>query len=105
MVEQFNREFGERLEGEEFETIGGMILFACGELPSKGTAILIEGIEFIVVEVENNRIQEVIAKRTKSTEEGPKGRHPPTSDRGEATPSLENGGKSENGMPAERGQS
>ena len=60
-LEQFNREFGERLDGGEFETIGGMILYACGELPPEGTSLNIGNIKFVVTRVENNRIEEIMA--------------------------------------------
>jgi len=67
-LEQFNREFGARLEGGEFDTVGGLILHVCGELPQEGTALTIGDIEFGVVRVASNRVQEVTARSAKPDE-------------------------------------
>ena len=68
-IEQFNQEFGAWLEDETFETIGGMVLHAYGELPATGVTLNIKEIEFTVTKVSNNRIQELRARNTKADEQ------------------------------------
>ncbi|MDH3579096.1 MAG: hemolysin family protein [Hyphomicrobiales bacterium] len=69
-IEQFNREFGAGLDADAFQTVGGMVLHAYGELPPEGAALNIGTIEFVVVEVSNNRIQELSAKGITEDEKG-----------------------------------
>ncbi len=63
-LEQFNKEFGQTLENEEFETIGGVILDAFGELPPVGTLVSLEPLEFTVTEVVDNRIMQLAVRET-----------------------------------------
>lgn len=69
-LEQFNKEFDEQLESDEFETIGGAILDEHGELPAVGTVVGLDGLEFTVTEVEDNRIMQVTVARPPVEAEG-----------------------------------
>lgn len=68
-LEQFGRAFGEQFEGDAFDTVGGMILHVCGELPCEGKTVTIGSVEFTVTRVENNRIQEVTARSVAAGED------------------------------------
>jgi magnesium and cobalt transporter len=48
---------GSELSDEWGETIGGLILHHYGELPPKGADIDVEGFRFVILAVEENRIQ------------------------------------------------
>ena len=61
-IERFNREFGAGLDADAFETVGGMILHAYGELPAEGAKLNVGAVEFTVAKVANNRIRELWAK-------------------------------------------
>jgi putative hemolysin len=70
-TEQFNERFGSeprlRLAASEFETVGGLVLHECGELPDEGTDVAIGDLLFTVEDVEGNRIQALsVAERAPS---------------------------------------
>ncbi len=65
-IENFNREFGGTLDEDEVETIGGLILSVYGELPPEGVSVTAGELEFTVVNVEHNRIQEVMVRKQAS---------------------------------------
>jgi CBS domain containing-hemolysin-like protein len=65
-IEYFNREFGEHLPVEDFETVGGLVLDRFGELPAVGMRLVIAGVEFVVAGVGNNRIRELSVNKTES---------------------------------------
>ncbi len=97
--EQFNQEFDEQLEGEEFETVGGMLLHAHGELPSEGTTLNIGGIEFTVGKVGNNSIQEVIVRHSEAGDEAAQ-----RTSRQNAANSKKKSNKNKSRDPAKRGK-
>ena len=61
-VKWFNREFGTFLKGGAFETVAGMILHRCGELPPEGTRLTVDDVDFTVTKIENNRIHTIEAR-------------------------------------------
>ena len=65
-IEQFNREFNKNLPEEGSETVGGVVLDRFGELPSIGSTIVVEDVEFVVESIENNRIQELVVRKMES---------------------------------------
>ena len=65
-IKRFNREFGASLNADAFETVGGMILHAYGELPAEGATLNIGPIEFTIAKVSNNRIERLRAKGIKA---------------------------------------
>ncbi len=58
-IEQFNQEFGGALDDSIAETVGGLLLHEYGELPPEGTSIVLGILEFTVVKVGRNRVEEV----------------------------------------------
>ena len=58
-VLEFNQKMGTQLSDQWGETIGGLILHHYGELPSKGATIELNGLQFTVMDVEENRIKTV----------------------------------------------
>lgn len=66
-VADLNRRIGSHFDEEQAETIGGLLLHAYGELPSEGAFIAIDGFSFKAVEVEDNRIKEILLEPAKDT--------------------------------------
>ena len=62
-LDDFNQEFGVRIESEEVETLAGALLQAFGELPASGAAIERHGLRFTVETLEHNRITRVLVER------------------------------------------
>jgi Mg2+/Co2+ transporter CorB len=62
-VPTFNREFTSALQGNDAETIAGLLLSEHGELPPEGTAIRLGEHVFEILEIRWNRIETVLAKR------------------------------------------
>jgi CBS domain containing-hemolysin-like protein len=62
-VIDFNQVFSTSLDGEQAETLGGVLLNAFGELPQDGAAIELQGFRFTVVGVEANRITRISMER------------------------------------------
>jgi len=59
-VADLNRRIGGNLDEEPAETVGGLLLNEFGELPSEGTVIVMGVYSFKVIEVEENRIKELL---------------------------------------------
>ena len=55
--------FGVDLEEEPYETVGGLVLSAVGQVPEAGEAVEIHGLRLTVERVENRRIQSVRVER------------------------------------------
>ncbi len=63
-VIDFNQVFSTCLDGEQAETLGGVLLNAFGELPQDGAGIELLGFRFTVAGVEANRITRVSMERS-----------------------------------------
>ena len=61
-VDQFNKDFKQELPTDRSETIGGLILTECGELPLPDAKVKIGAVEFKVTEVDTTRITQVTMK-------------------------------------------
>lgn len=61
---QFCELTGVNFSREDVETLGGLLLETCGELPSEGTSIQIDRCSFIVESVKAHRIGELMVKVT-----------------------------------------
>ena len=58
-IADLNREIGCNLAEDRAETIGGLVLHEFGELPPENATIQINGLDFSVVDVDENRIKEL----------------------------------------------
>jgi putative hemolysin len=67
----FNRRFRLNLQGDNVETIGGLVLNTFGELPAEGDVVIIEGSKFTVFRIEKNRISELKLEWLSIDEETP----------------------------------
>ncbi|NPA48637.1 MAG: HlyC/CorC family transporter [Thermodesulfobacteria bacterium] len=55
-IEEFNRATGADLPSEDFETIGGLVLYLFGELPQEGQALEAFGFRFVVEKIRGTRL-------------------------------------------------
>ena len=63
-LELFNEQMGCDLHSELGETIGGLLLHLCGEVPTEGEVVKVAGLTFTVAEMDGTRIAKVIAARS-----------------------------------------
>lgn len=61
-LETVNDMIGTTLESEDFDSIGGFVIGLIGGLPDEGTMVEYEGIEFIIEEIDKNRIEKIRIK-------------------------------------------
>ncbi|MDH3549683.1 MAG: CBS domain-containing protein [Gammaproteobacteria bacterium] len=62
-VEDFNDYFGVKLEDEEYDTIGGLVMHELGRLPRRGEKVHFGGFEFAVVKADKRRIDALQVQR------------------------------------------
>jgi len=62
-VEDFNEYFECELNGEEYDTIGGLVLHEMGRLPQCGEKVTFGGFHFAVVEADERRIDSLQVQR------------------------------------------
>lgn len=61
-IEDFNEEFNTHFSDEEFDTVGGLVSHAFGHLPERNESIMIEGIEFKVINADTRRLIQLRVK-------------------------------------------
>ncbi len=62
-IEEFNRAVGAELPSEEFETIGGLVLYLFGELPQEGESLEAFGFRFTVEKIRGTRLVSLRVER------------------------------------------
>jgi magnesium and cobalt transporter len=55
-IEDFNDEFKTKLSGEEFDTVGGLVIHELGRLPRRGESVVLDGICFTVLKTDRRRV-------------------------------------------------
>ena len=58
-LSDLNENLGTSFSSEYYDTIGGLIMEKCGEVPQIGSTIKIENYNFTVIKTEGNRISEL----------------------------------------------
>ena len=58
-LSDLNEDLGTNLSSDYYDTIGGLIMEKCGEVPQIGSTIKIENYNFTVIKTEGNRISEL----------------------------------------------
>lgn len=68
-LDELNDHIGTHIESEEFDSIGGYLIGILGTFPENGEVIETDGIQFIVDEVDKNRIKKIrMIMKTKEKE-------------------------------------
>ena len=58
-IEEFNQELKVSLKDDEFDTIGGIVLHEFARFPKVNDSIVIEGLRFIILSLEERRIKRI----------------------------------------------
>jgi CBS domain containing-hemolysin-like protein len=72
-IHELNSLLGSNLDADATETVGGLLLSAFGELPAKGSRVVLHSLEFSVEAVAGRRISEVSIKPVPPLEPSPCG--------------------------------
>jgi magnesium and cobalt transporter len=56
-IDDFNDFFKSDFSDEEFDTLGGIVMQKFGHLPRRGEAVVLDGLEFTVINADNRRIR------------------------------------------------
>jgi magnesium and cobalt transporter len=62
-IEEFNEYFSARLQDEDYETVGGLVMRGFGRLPKRGEAIELGGFHFRVLQADRRRIHRLEVTR------------------------------------------
>ncbi len=62
-VEDFNAALGTEFSDEEYDTIGGLVVKAAGQLPKRGDSLTIGDFTFTVLRADSRRLHSVLVKR------------------------------------------
>ncbi len=64
-IEEFNQYFNAKINDEEYDTIGGILMQAFGHMPSRGETVKIENLQFEIVSADTRRIKLLRVKKIK----------------------------------------
>ncbi len=62
-IDEFNEYFNAALGGEEYDTVGGLIIHELGRMPRRGEVVYVDGFEFKVVQADRRRVHLVDVTR------------------------------------------
>ncbi len=66
-IDDFNAALGSEFSDEDYDTVGGLVLKAAGQLPKSGDRIHLEGISFTVLRADSRRLYTLLAERKKTS--------------------------------------
>jgi magnesium and cobalt transporter len=58
-IEDFNSYFKTELSDEDYDTVGGLVMYGLGRLPRKGDSVEMEGFRFKVLQADRRRVHSV----------------------------------------------
>ncbi len=67
-IADFNEALGTSFSDEEYDTVGGLVLKAAGQLPKRGDHIAIGGFTFTVLRADSRRLHSLLVERTPAKE-------------------------------------
>jgi magnesium and cobalt transporter len=67
-IADFNAALGTEFSDEEYDTVGGLVLQAAGQLPKRGDRIQLEGLTFTVLRADSRRLHSLLVERKKIDE-------------------------------------
>ncbi|HEU0220123.1 MAG TPA: transporter associated domain-containing protein [Gallionella sp.] len=68
-IADFNEALGTEFSDEEYDTVGGLVLKAAGQLPRRGDRAHIDGLTFTVLRADSRRLYSLLVERKKSAAE------------------------------------
>ncbi|MEE8184081.1 MAG: transporter associated domain-containing protein, partial [Acidobacteriota bacterium] len=70
-IEKLNNLFHVSLDGDDFESVGGMVSAVLGHIPARGEILHHMGLRFEIVEADRKRIHQVRVRRISGSGNGP----------------------------------
>ncbi len=67
-IADFNEVLGTEFSDEDYDTVGGLVLQAAGQLPKRGDQIQVGELNFTVLRVDSRRLYSLLVKRKKTEE-------------------------------------
>jgi len=68
-IDDFNEALGTEFGDEEYDTVGGLVLKAAGQLPKRGDHVQIGDLNFAVLRADSRRLYSLLVERRKSATE------------------------------------
>ena len=68
-IEDFNEALGTEFSDEEYDTVGGLVLKASGQLPRRGERVQVGGLIFTVLRADSRRLYSLLVERKKTAAE------------------------------------
>jgi magnesium and cobalt transporter len=65
-IDEFNDYFGANLDDENYDTVGGLVVYELGHLPRKGESVALQGFRFRVLQADRRRVQSLEVTRDTS---------------------------------------
>ena len=62
-IADFNAALNTSLSDEEYDTIGGLVIKAAGQLPKRGDRLTIGNLEFTVLRADSRRLHSLLVER------------------------------------------
>jgi magnesium and cobalt transporter len=56
-IDEFNEYFGSQLRDEQYDTVGGLVMYELGHLPRRGETVVAANFQFRVLQADRRRIQ------------------------------------------------
>ncbi|MFZ2541468.1 MAG: transporter associated domain-containing protein [Gallionella sp.] len=69
-IADFNATLGTNFSDEDYDTVGGLVLKAAGQLPKRGDHIHLGDLTFIVLRVDSRRLYSLLVKKREAAAEG-----------------------------------
>ncbi len=70
-IADFNAALNTSLSDEEYDTIGGLVIKAAGQLPKRGDRLAIGNLEFTVLRADSRRLHSLLVERMPAEQEQP----------------------------------
>ncbi|MBI5918093.1 MAG: CBS domain-containing protein [Nitrosomonadales bacterium] len=61
-IEDFNEAVGSNFSDIDYDTVGGLVVKACGQLPRRGDKIMLDGYRFTVLHADSRRLHSLLAE-------------------------------------------
>ncbi|OHC85993.1 MAG: magnesium/cobalt efflux protein [Sideroxydans sp. RIFOXYB12_FULL_59_6] len=68
-IADFNEQAGAEFSDEEYDTVGGLVLKAAGQLPKRGSSFVIDGWQFTVLHADSRRLYALLVEKVPASQQ------------------------------------
>ncbi len=68
-IADFNEQAGSEFSDEEYDTVGGLVLKAAGQLPKRGSTFVIDGWQFTVLHADSRRLYALLVAKAPASQQ------------------------------------